>query len=267
MKRLQSRRFAFGLMVTLSVLLGTWSTAVAQEAPEDGKWKNSWTANMWVPGFNGDATVRGIPVNVDVSVSDAIDLLDKMEASFSGHYEGNKKPYGVIVDINYWQLECDFTSRLGHGSIKPSSLILELAGSYTLSEKMMGGFAVQRVQGLFGARYNQLKLEAEFTPEGEEQVEGSRDQSFVDPFIGARIYQAVSRQWGGNLRVDVGGFGVSSDLTLNVVATFGYNISPKKSILLGWRYYSVDYKNGSGADEFKWDIAQSGPFIAFQSRF
>ena len=249
------------LAAALFALLGMGSAAFAQEAsPGHEHWKSSWTGYLWTPGFNGDAIIAGTPVDVDVSVSDAIDVLDEVETSFAGHYEGNKEPWGVVADISYWRMKFDFMTAAGPGECKPSQWIVELAGARTMSIKKMGENTVQRVQALVGGRYNQLKLKAK-VPDAD--IDASKSRNYFDPFVGARVFQALSRQWGANFRADVGGFGIGSDLSWQVIATFGYNISEKNSILLGWRYYSQDYEK----DDFEWEVAQSGPFLAWQTRF
>ena len=256
-------------MVVLVALFGVRSAVVAQDAPGDEKWQSSWTGYLWVPGMNGDVNVRGIPADVNVSVSDTANQIKNMKASFSGHYEGNKKPYGIIADVNYWKLDLDYIGVNNAGNVEPSQIIVELAGTYTLSEKIEGEQTAQRVQALLGARYNQLKLQINNTAldEGGTSFSGSRSQNFVDPFIGVRMYQALSPKWGFNLRTDIGGFGVGSEMVYNAVASFGYNVGKKRSILMGWKYYKTNFNNGSGDDYFKWNVAESGPFVAFQTRF
>ncbi len=253
------------LGVALLVALLAASAASAQFAPEESQWQNSWTGYMWFPGFQGNAVMQGNPVDVDVSVGDTIDALSDMEVSFSAHYEGHRRPWGVIADFMYWRMEQQFVHPdYGDVEVKPRQLVAEMAGAYTVGEKLMGDVVTQRTEALVGARYNMLKMSVSLE---EGDFYASKSKNYVDPFVGARIFQALSDKWGVNLRADVGGFGIGSEMAVNVVGTLGYTIRPRNSILLGWRYYSQDYESGSGDSEFKWDVDQSGPFLAWQTRF
>lgn len=256
-----------GIIVGLLMTVGICSMASAQVAPEDGSWQHSWTGYLWVPGYNGDAVVRNVPVEVDMSISDTAEKISDLEAAFSGHYEGNKTPWSLIVDFTYWRIKENFWTRPDinedtfEGAIRPSQLIFEVAGARTVYEKLAeGGGAAQRVQVLAGARYNMFNTNLEVNSL---DIDEDVNQNWIDPFVGARMYQAISPLWGMNLRADVGGFGIGSEFTFNGVATFGYNIGIKRSILLGWRYYYQNYSN----DDFAWDVTESGPFLGFQTRF
>ncbi len=259
---MMSTRFRLlGFAAALCALLALCLVAGAQVvAPEDAPWQNSWTGYFWVPGYNGDAVLAGNPVDVDLSISDTVDsMTDYFESGFSGHYEGNKTPWGIIADVNYWRMSGDVATEAGPVEISPRQMMIELAGARTVSQKTVGEFATQRLQVLLGARYNLFKVRADGS--GFNQ---SASKNFIDPMVGARIMQALSPQWGVSLRVDLAGFGVGSDLATNIVGTVGYNLGKNRTILLGWKYYNLDFEDGS---TFKWDVAQSGPFLGFQTRF
>jgi hypothetical protein len=59
------------------------------------------------------------------------------------------------------------------------------------------------------------------------------DHNFVDPLIGARYQNKLAQNWHYSLRGDVGGFGVSSDPVLNLLATIEYKFNKTFGLDLG----------------------------------
>ena len=70
------------------------------------------------------------------------------------------------------------------------------------------------------------------------------------------------------VRGDIGGFdiGSGSDLTWNVLGGFGYSLSERTTLWLGYRILDVDYDDGSGSDLFEYDIDMSGPIAGLAIR-
>jgi AhpD family alkylhydroperoxidase len=69
------------------------------------------------------------------------------------------------------------------------------------------------------------------------------------------------------VRGDVGGFGIGSDLTWNLVGTFQYYLSRAVSLDVGYRAFDIDYDQGSGATLFKFDVLMHGPRLGVVFRF
>jgi len=57
----------------------------------------------------------------------------------------------------------------------------------------------------------------------------------------------------------VGGFGVGSEFTWNLVGTLQYHLSRTVSLGVGYRALDIDYEQGSGASRFKFDVLMHGP--------
>lgn len=88
------------------------------------------------------------------------------------------------------------------------------------------------------------------------EISGSK--SWVDPFIGARAYYHFTDRFYGIAKADIGGFGISSDLTWQAYAAFGYHLSKRTSLELGYKYMAVDYTDGG----FTNDVRTSGLFLS-----
>jgi hypothetical protein len=61
----------------------------------------------------------------------------------------------------------------------------------------------------------------------------------------------------------IGGFGVSSEFTWDVMAAVGYEVTEKISLVGGYRALGVDYTDGA----FEFDVVQHGPILGAVFRF
>jgi len=64
-------------------------------------------------------------------------------------------------------------------------------------------------------------------------------------------------------RGDLGGFGVGSDLSWQVLALLDWQPWKHASLVAGIRGLGVDYENGSGLDRFAYDATTWGPLLGF----
>jgi opacity protein-like surface antigen len=94
-------------------------------------------------------------------------------------------------------------------------------------------------------------------------VSFSETKAWADPVIGARLRAAAWGRWIFVLTGDVGGFGVSSDLTWQVFGGVAYEISDRWSAKIGYRALGVDYTDGG----FKYDVIMHGPLLGLGYKF
>jgi opacity protein-like surface antigen len=120
---------------------------------------------------------------------------------------------------------------------------------------------------LTGGRYVWLELGIDVSggPLGGRDVE--RDVGWIDPFVGGRLLLTLSQKVSLVVRGDVGGFGVGSDLTWNLVGNVQYHLSHTVSLDVGYRALSIDYEQGSGTDRFRFDVIMHGPVLGAVFRF
>jgi hypothetical protein len=71
----------------------------------------------------------------------------------------------------------------------------------------------------------------------------------------------MSERWNLILRGDIGGFGVGSDLTWNLVGLVDFKPWKHVSLFGGYRALYQDYEDGSGVNEFKFDATMHGPIL------
>jgi opacity protein-like surface antigen len=85
----------------------------------------------------------------------------------------------------------------------------------------------------------------------------------VDPIIGFRLQSELTEKLFFRATGDIGGFGVSSDLTWQAMGGFGYRFTERCSGLLGDRAIGTDYTDGG----FAHDVTTHGPVIGLGFRF
>jgi phospholipid N-methyltransferase len=88
-------------------------------------------------------------------------------------------------------------------------------------------------------------------------------ETWVDPMIVARIKSRPDKKFVYQLRGDIGGFGIGSELAWEVQAYAGYRFSKLFQLTGGYRVISLDYTKGSGDSRFLYDVNTFGPVIRF----
>jgi hypothetical protein len=89
--------------------------------------------------------------------------------------------------------------------------------------------------------------------------------SWVDPFVGGRIFIPLDKKWYIGLRGDIGGFGIgnASDLALNGNVSINWQINELFSLNAGYRAYYLKYNSGDN----EWNATQHGPWMGIGFSF
>ena len=93
------------------------------------------------------------------------------------------------------------------------------------------------------------------------------DVDWTDVFVGGRFSSDLGSRWFLTARVDVVAFGSDSDSSWNVTAFFNRRIGRNMALNLGYRYYTVDYQEGSGLSQYAWDVDMTGPVVGYTWEF
>ena len=92
---------------------------------------------------------------------------------------------------------------------------------------------------------------------------GSTTETWVDPFIVARLKSDPAEKFIYQLRGDIGGFGVGSDFAWQIQAYAGYRFSRLFQVTAGYRVLGMDYDKGNGENRFLYDMDISGAVVRF----
>ncbi|PZX36312.1 hypothetical protein LY56_03461 [Roseinatronobacter thiooxidans] len=212
------------------------------------------TPYAWATGIGGDITpFTGAPaVSISKSFSDLIKDLDA--AFFISAYAR----HGNLVFMG--DVSSSSSSRSGTvpvlglpatGKLRQTS-VTALAG-YRVAQTPNATFDI-----LGGVRHWRVRGAVE-TPLGD----ASRRVNFTDPIIAARANFQIAPGWSGLLYADVGGFGVGSKLTAQLLGTVNYQLRENAFLSVGYRHLHVDYRSGGTT----FDMRMSGPIIGASLRF
>ncbi|MFC1665016.1 outer membrane beta-barrel protein [Pseudomonadota bacterium] len=247
---MKKRHSQYALIATvLFAVSGFWSNTVSAQGvitDETGdKWQSSLVLYLWATGLEGTMGVGGNQIPVDESFSD---LAENLAGALSLRFESHKGKWGYFLDGMYVNLDPSATTPVGTITTDIKQYIFEAGGVYHFNPT---------VQGLFGARYQDLKLDMNFPGR---TVSG--DQDWADGFLGLRLVPVNTNKWRVWLRGDVGLVG-DSDSTWNAAIGAGYSFNKKWSLLAAYRVLSTDVVQ----DRIRWDIEQSGFGLALSYTF
>ena len=164
-----------------------------------------------------------------------------------------KDRLGFALDANYMNLDAS-----------PDEAAISANGSQGAVQPMLFYRAAPWFDLMAGARYNNitLRLESDFPA-----IDGTRrTRDWVDPIIGFRFQAPLSGNTSFSLLANVGGFGLASDLALQVKPMLSFG-SGSISFDAGYQLFYMDYSSGGGYQRFAYDVLTQGPVLGMTFRF
>ncbi|WP_136684148.1 porin family protein [Falsirhodobacter xinxiangensis] len=231
---------------TCALLLVTALPAAAQD------WSAQVTPYVWGVGLGGDITpFTGAPgISFDKSISEVIE--DSDGAFFLSGLVRRERV--VFMGDLSWS-SSSRAGRVGPGFPAEGKLTqrsITLLGGWrvvTNDELTLDALAGARAWSIDGSVTSVLRA--------------SVSKDFVDPIVALRANFALAPQWSAILYADVGGFGVGSENTSQILATVNYQASERLWLSVGYRQLAVDYRSG-GTDL---DVIVAGPLLGATWRF
>lgn len=214
-------------------------------------WDYELKPYLWSPSFSAGYTFGTNPPS-----SGEQSFWDIFEGAFLLQGEARKGDIAFLGEFNYLKL----------GDTVASSVPV-LATDAGLDGYMISGAlakTVRRSDRSFlemygGARYWNLEMTAHNPAFGSAQ---SR-KVWVDPIFGLRGEYQMSPKVLLNGSANIGGFGLGSDLQLDVQGAVSWEIGKASRFELGYRYLKVDFDDGDTVA----DLLITGPFVALAFQF
>lgn len=236
---------------------------------ESCKWQFGVTLGAYIAGMKGTLGLRGAEFDLDNSVGDSLDaFVDYGEAilqggvavrkgrwSLEGMFSGMKFKKGAVVQAAGIPIENDLTIKQWQAKLY-----------YRVAETKLNSRPCPWLlvwEPMIGVRGNDIELKVS----GPRGAGLSQSKNWVDPVVGCRITWDLRNKWAFAVDGDVGGFGAASDFTWRLRAQAGYRFARWFALTAGWIWIDTDYTDGRGPQQFKWDILQSGPFVALNFAF
>lgn len=289
------RRWWVGLLM----LAGTAAPGIARAqdpaialpgpGPFDGPLQVSITPYVWGVNLSGHTTVRGVKADVDVSFSD---ILKDLNGAVMLDAVIRKGRFAIFLDTVFSQLE-DGAASVGGAvgvDVTINQLIQDAAlafrvGAWELADVGSIGSLSLAVDPYVGIRYTYLDVEAQGRIDFERsfgrrrdrivtidrQATASQSKQWIDPIVGARTTWTLGNRVAATIAGDVGGFGVGSDFTWQALGVVGYRfglLAEDNAVLfVGYKALYQDYREGSGRNEFEWNVTMHGPMTGLAIRF
>jgi opacity protein-like surface antigen len=256
-KTLAARLNIFG-----AVLLIACGTSVRVSAAEaDSESQDDWEVHVglpfWAFGVKHTVGLSGREAEVDEDFSDVFDILD-----FAGglNLEMRQSRWLLFANSLYAKVSAD---------AEPGGLLSGIVDEVDLTTKEFDldfGLGYDVVPGrhfslepFVGGRVTYVETELEAGSGGS----FSRSRAWADPIFGGVATFRLGSHFALLAEADIGGFGVSSDLTWQVQGGLEFNILRWPYVRLAYRHQETDFEDGG----FKYDIKKSGPVLELGLRF
>lgn len=238
----------------------------------------------WLTSQSGNLTVRGITIDADVSFMDLVDTSDTLFA-LAGAVDVAYGRFVVQVGGQYSEVTFEesrgvFRNGTVSADVTETLEWYELFGGYRLLDAPLGQDAAAggrvTLDGFVGGRLTAIDVNATLSasttvtlPDGESldlgtTKERGRSETWVEPFVGARVGFDLNDRWSLSLRGDVGGFDVSgATFAWSTTALVGYHWTMDGWTIAafgGYRLLGQDYESG----DFGWDVVSYGPLLGVQ---
>jgi len=233
-----------------SALIATFA-ASAQEGAPSAPWQFTVTPYLWAAGLDGDTVANGVGSEIDTGYS--FFSLDNLDWTLGTAFEAQKGRWTLLVDALYVEFSDEFDPPAF------ADTEAEVSGGFLETSAALPTVSVPGLEVVFGMRYVTLSSTVQLTP----SVVGDASKGWLDPLVGVRYERAFNDRWSMNLRGDIGGFGVSSDLAANIAATVGMRVTQATTLRFGYRVLHMDFAD----DGFVLDAIVQGYTIGFSFEF
>ena len=203
-------------------------------------------------------------------IDQKIQQIDKVK-----NFQDNREPQQINNDIDsslqFNQGIYDFAVSYNFGDTPPTSL------PKTPSEQEFPRFWFQPI---LGVRLNDINVQIQNTINYEissslVNIQGTTQNTvqagklWLEPLVGGKLGLQLSDLITLWLRGDVSGFGLSGDTNYSWNLLFGMDwwVKENISLQLGYRFYEINYKTGTGSNAFGFSELFNGPFVSASFHF
>lgn len=249
-------------VITLFFWSSLWSATFCMAKSGNDDWQFHIAPYAWLAGQSGTVSSFGNlpPVDIDIDFWD--DILGNINGALFVVGEVQKGKFGIMVDIAYVYIEDENATpgpAFSSAVAETNSWLATAAAEYRVVEKsaafvdLFAGFRYWSVE-------SDLTLNAGTLP----KVKIRNDGDWFDPLIGIKGRTGIGEtDFFVSCILQLGGFGVGSDLMWDVNVNLGYNWTETFSTTFGYRYLDVDYND----EGFLYDVSQDGPVLGLSWRF
>ena len=227
-------------------------------------WTYSIEPYVLAASIAGDVSMgRVTGAEIDVDFSTILDSLDMAAMIRFEAHSGNG--WGFAIDYGFMELSDDIfgerggvvDARVRQGTLE--GLLIRQSRNEASGLEYFAGFR-------WWDNDIDIAIDPAILPG---TIENNVDASWIDLIVGARWTRDISDRWQMQLRGDLGGFGIESDFTSALSASFLYQFSPRFSLDLQYSALWVDYEEGKSGQPgyFAYDTVTHGPIVGLKISF
>lgn len=247
------RRVLSTVAVTAALTLPSPTTR-AQEA--SGDWKQTIFLYGMGAAIDGDAQIGNLKLPVDMSISD---LFDALKLGAMAAYRTENEEWSVEGDVTYMNLGWHGGGSRGH--VRGDLDIDQLTMMATVGRRI-----TPHLEALLSLAYFDLSADLEVRIV-DQRLRASRDADWIDPLVGMQYAVPFADKWTYSLRGDIGGFGVGSDFTWQLLTAVRRQNTDSFGWYIGYRALAYDYEEGKDRHYQHYDLTQQGPLIGIAISF
>lgn len=251
-------------ILTVSALLTAlgWLAGTHAAVAEDEGWTFSLTPYLWLTMADGSISIGGgSPPDIPISAS-AEDVLTNLDFAFMLSGEARHDRIGLLVDLLYVDLNSATPAPFGklwtEANVDTKAFLGTAAVAYRVYRNRPGW-----IDTYAGVRVIDFRGDVTLEPGLAPELSSDLHKTLVDPVVGARAHIDLGDGMSVSGAFDVGGFGVGTDLTWQVLGTVDYAFNDWMTLRVGFRHLSIDYSQGDTA----LDLDLTGPIAGLSFRF
>jgi hypothetical protein len=230
-------------------------------AAGDEDWHFTITPYLWLPSVDTKLSVRDEPIEVGTNTN-SFDVFSKLDYGFLVLGEVRKGKLGLFYDFQTLKLSDDGT--IYTAEPRDFNYDLTFADATLALEYRVVDHPRFTLDALAGARalYAKVSIDVDAVA-SDRELKGEQTHVWVDPIIGGKCHYQINEHWGLAAYGDVGGFGVGSQLTAQVMGSVQYWFTDSVALQVGYRFFTDNFENGG----FKFDTKLYGPVIGLTFAF
>lgn len=255
-----ARRSAARWSAALALLVVVAAALPAGAQPADDGWRFTVAPYVLGASMSGTSGVRGLEAEVDLSASD---IFSNLQMGFNGYFGVEKGDWGFGVDVIYMALGAS----TDYVNVDPT----QAAFTFLATRRLTPTLDVTA-----GARWNLIQSQVE-SKSNSPVLPGTTFEDtyqWVDPVVGIVWRQPIGQRWVLAMPANLGGFGISSKIAVDVFPNVQYQLLEYAWLGVGWRVLYVDYETGyddgppiSNPDAFLYKVTSTGPVIGMRFQF
>jgi hypothetical protein len=220
------------------------SAAGQQSSPtasgDDSGWHFALSPYLWFAGSHG--TVGALGHNVSMRASPG-DLLSHFDIGLMGAAEARRKRFLLNGDMLWIRLSDDRALPFPIlGATKADVRVGQFIWTSKVGYRLIDRKGM-KADALVGVRYWHLGQKLSFSPSilG---INFNGSQNWADVLVGGRVQLPVGKKAVIDLAGDIGGWDATAKQDYQFATLLGLKVSPRWTLVAGYRYLFVDYRNG-----------------------